>query len=133
VSSLYAPWLTRDDYRQEAELARLTGRNVRLHLVDVTRRATHHRAAASYTFHELHEADAGDATLAAVLEREEVREVLAGIAALPPRPRACIVRRARGESRAEAARAEGLTWKQVDNATAKGRALLRRAALVSRP
>lgn len=128
---LFAPWLDRDDYAQEAAVARWQGAHVNRRLIDVTRGASRLKhcvvSHAAELDNDLH---AGrDDTLETVLDRERMRETIASLHRLAPRQRACLLRAVRGESVAEIAAAEGLTWKQAENALSWARKTLRDRAL----
>jgi DNA-directed RNA polymerase specialized sigma24 family protein len=128
---LFAPWLDRDDYRQEAALARLLDRNVYLHLVDVTRAATrgkHRLLTDAVTLDTAAHGAGDDLTLAAVIARDELAQTLEAVGRLAPRQRRCLIRAAAGATHHEIAAAEGLSWKQAENAVNSARAKLRAAA-----
>src|SRR5262245_15912190 len=110
---LFAPWLDRDDYAQEAAIAAWRGRNVRLHLIDVTKTATRRKHRLLSERVPLDDTlPAGDSTVEAVLAREQLAELVAGVHALPTFERRCLLAVANGA----AYEIEGASRKQVDNA-----------------
>ena len=124
----YASYLDRDDYEQEKHIALLTGRNVHLHWIDVTRKATKHRNSTKLQMvsydGDLH--DQGyDSTLERVLESEEIQKALDGIRNLPEPWARCLLLKIAGYSREEIAEREGIGWKSVDNYVTKARRHLR--------
>lgn len=142
---LFIPGADRDDLAQEAAIARLEAERcydgssplesfvalvVRRRLFSAVRDARRGKhLVLTEAVRDLEERLDWDADPAGIVERrEELAELARRVRGLAPRQRACLLHVVNGASLTECAEAEGLTWKQAENAVSWARKTLRDAA-----